>query len=445
LPSIYRGGVVVFIITEHSQKKRIKKFDSRNQNFIKLHLWIMMKPCILLTFFILSLSSCVQEPIDNSLVTPKYIKWEVGLPQDDDFIAIWDPIIHDNLIIFPVKDQGVLLALDEETGDEVWRWTEAKDSYEGADGFGEKSYIYDGVMVISQNNLTYGIDVETGKTLWHDRDEDFGLSFIYGYDDLFVRMFLVPDEKRIIKLGNVVTGEIVELYSYEREDSFAISSNIPMVFNHDGRDLLTFNKIKGLSNSEGYHHNAWVNLFDIYNMSLIWTSDTIPKDYSSDNTAGLRPIYHEGKLLMCSRSIFAYDVDSGELLWRDNSHGNTFEWNTHLTAADGKVFGNNENGYMIALDVETGSELWRTDTGGTGSRIEYYDHKVYINEITRAGMSYLMVLDANTGEVLHDIPSPYEIFGENNWYWDDVITVDQETGLIYTADHNKVMCIELDD
>ena len=447
------GGVVVFIITEHSQERRMKKYDSPNQKFIKFHLWIMMKHWILLNFFILSLGSCVQEPSDKSLVTPKYIKWEVVLPENDDFITIYNPIIFEDLVIIPIEEQGVLLALDKGSGEEIWRWTEARDTYNGADGFGEKNYIYDGVLVTSQNNLTYGIDVTNGETLWHDRNIDSGASFVYGYDQTFVKMFNEYREFRSLRIGDVLTGEMEEVYRFEREDSLNISSNIPMLFEHNGNILSTFNKIKALSTVDGYFQNSWVNLFDINTKDLLWTTDSIPKEYQLDVTAGLRPIYHRGKILMCNRSIYAYDVDTGKLDWWNNSHSNTFAWSTYLTAADGKVFGNNENGYMIALDVETGAELWRTDTGGTGSRIEHHDEKLYIAQITGyyseelnaySPKSSLLVLDANTGEVLHHLQSPYEDDGDHR-YWDDIITVDQETGLIYTADHKKVMCIELDD
>ena len=266
-------------------------------------------------------------------------------------------------------------------------------------------------------------------------------------------MFYEYREFRSLQIGAVMTGDLEEVYRFEREDSMHISSNIPMLFNHNGKLLSTFNKIKAISTDDGYFQNTWVNLIDIDSKELQWTSDSIPKQYQLDNTAGQRPIYHEGKILMCNRSIFSYNVDSGDLVWVDNSHTNTFAWSTYLTAADGKVFGNNENGYMIALDVDTGAELWRTDTGGTGSRIEYDDEKVYISQITGyfikdenryADGSSLLVLDANNGDNLHHIEAPYQT-PDNHQYWDDVITVDQETGLIYTADHNKVMCIELED
>jgi len=82
----------------------MKKCDSPNQNFIKFHLWIMMKHCILITLFILSLGSCKKEPSDNSSQTPDYIKWEVTLPQDDEFITIYDPIIHNGILVLPIDD-----------------------------------------------------------------------------------------------------------------------------------------------------------------------------------------------------------------------------------------------------------------------------------------------------------------------------------------------------
>jgi len=443
----------VFIITEHSQKMRIKKFDSRNQNFIKFDLWIMMKHCILLTFFILSLGSCNPEPSDKSDGTPDYIKWEVTLPQDDDFITIHDPIIYNEIIILPIDDQGVLLALDKLTGDELWRWTEARDTYDGADGFGRWSYIYDNILVIGHRNIFYGLNVETGETIWHENYDLQAITNLFGLEDKVAAIFRIANELVSYELIDIRDGTRQQIIQFDREDIYNVSGHIPKLYEYNNIRYLSFVRKKWISASSGYEEHGWLYNYNLTEDKIEWISDTIPKNSPVLPVPGFLPRVANGKILIESNSIQAYSIETGELDWIDNSHTNTFAWNTHLTAADGKVFGNNENGYMIALDVETGAELWRTDTGGTGSRIEYHDEKLYIAQITGyyseelnaySPKSSLLVLDANTGEVLHHLQSPYEDDGDHR-YWDDVITVDQETGLIYTADHNKVMCIELDD
>ena len=404
-----------------------------------------MKNSLILLLITVLLGSCNKEPNSNSKDTPTFIKWEVVLPQDDDFITIYDPIVHEDLVLIPVDDQGVLIAYNKTTGEEVWRWTDASTAYEGADGFGRWSYIHDDILVTGQRNIFYGIDIKTGNTLWHQNFDLQASGNLFGFDDKVATVFSIADELVSFELIDVYTGQSQQILKFEREDEYDVSGHIPKLYEKDNILYLCFVRAKWLSSVDGYEEYGWLYNYNITNGELEWVTDTIPKNSHLLSVPGFLPRVEGGKILIESNSIQAYNIETGQLDWIDNSHTNTFAWNTHLTAADGKVFGNNENGYMIALDVDTGEELWRTDTGGTGSRIEYYDEKVYINEITRSGASYLMILDANTGEILHDIPSPYEIFGENHWYWDDVITVDQETGLIYTADHNKVMCLELED
>ena len=409
---------------------------------------------ILILIITFSLGSCNIEPSDDlSSVRPDYIKWEVTLPQDDDFISVYDPIMHQDLVIVPVNGQGILLALNKSTGEEVWRWTEARDTYDGADGFGRWSYVYDNILVIGHRNIFYGLDIETGNTIWHQNYELQAIANLFGLNDKVAAVFTNFNEFISYQLVDFFTGETEIIMEFQKNDEYNITSHIPKLYEYRDIHYVTWVRKKWLSSDNGYEEYGWLYNYNLTEGRLEWVSDTIPKNSSILPVPGFLPRVEGDKILIESNSIQAYDIKTGELDWIDNSHTNTFAWNTHLTAANGKVFGNNENGYMIALDVDTGAELWRTDTGGTGSRIEYYDEKVYISQITGyfikdenryADGSSLLVLDANNGDILHHIEAPYQT-PDNHQYWDDVITVDQETGLIYTADHNKVMCIELED
>ena len=395
----------------------------------------------------------MQDPSDNSTEKPDFIKWEITLPHDDDFITIYDPIVYENLVIVPVNEQGIILALNKETGEEVWRWSEARDTYDGADGFGQRNYIYDNIMVMCQRNIFYAIDLNLGETIWHNKNDLQSSSNLFGYEGIVGINFRVPNEAIEYLTLDIYTGETTSITYFSKEDVYNMSGNSPVMHNYNNEIFFAFVQKKWLSSPEGYEEYGWMHNRNLSGDGLKWVTDTIPKNSPLVHVPGL-PYFFEDKIVLVSNSIQCYNLLTGDLDWIDQSHTNTFTWSTGLKISDGKVFGNNENGYMIALDVDTGAELWRTDTGGTGSRIEHYDGKLYIAQITGyyspelndySPKSSLLVLNADTGEVLHHIQAPYENDRENHWYWDDVITVDQETGLIYTADHNKVMCIELED
>ena len=401
------------------------------------------------------LGSCMDfqdENDDREIQQPEYIKWEIELPNDEVFITVHNPMVNDDLVIIPVDNQGVILALDKASGEEVWRWKEARDTYDGADGFGMWNYIYDDILMVGQNNILYAIDVNSGSTLWHERNELSSNNNFFGHEGMVGINFRIPNEMISYQLLDVQTSELKEVVEFNREDIYNMSGNGSVLYSYNDKTYMAFVQKKWLSSENGYEEYGWLYNYNITDEQLEWVSDTIPKNSPILHVPG-HPYIQRGKIVLASNSIQAYDIESGYLDWIDQTHTNTFTWSTGLTAANGKVFGNNENGYMIALDVDTGAELWRTDTGGTGSRIEYYDEKLYISQITGyfikdenryADGSSLLVLDANNGEILHHLEAPYQT-PDNHQYWDDVITVDQETGLIYTADHNKMMCIELED
>lgn len=113
-------------------------------------------------------------------------------------------------------------------------------------------------------------------------------------------------------------------------------------------------------------------------------------------------------------------------------------------AADGKVFGNNESQFFVGLDVHTGEEFFNTPTGGSASKIAYHDGKCYMSSVTAEGLDWLMVLDCETGELIHKIGPPF-VDENREWNYDTVITVDPETGLVYTADHKYLLVYDFEE
>jgi alcohol dehydrogenase (cytochrome c) len=61
-------------------------------------------------------------------------------------------------------------------------------------------------------------------------------------------------------------------------------------------------------------------------------------------------------------AIRAIDPKTGDKVWEYGLH--TKPWAGVLSTAGGLVFGGSDEGYLFALDAQTGKEIWRMNTGG---------------------------------------------------------------------------------
>lgn len=378
----------------------------------------------------------------NGKDLPEYIVWEFDIPSIDSFNSIYDPIIFSGKVIIPDDGGGVLLCLDKETSEELWRWTDARGEYgDFADGFSYSSYIYDDILIVGDRNLLYGIDVNNGETIWHRKGELSGGPFIKGAKDKFVSFEQIFEEKIWINIGDIHTGEIISIYEFERDDQYPVASNLPLIFEYEGITYITFTKIKfGFNEQNEYFEDQWLHLYNVTEAKLEWISDTIPLEYNVSGIAGLRPVFEDGQILLANDAIYSYNIEDGSLEWK-KYYGNSFVLGTHLSAAEGRVYGNNASGFMVSLNVHTGAEYFNVETGSSASRIEINDGKVYIASLTGSGPNSLEVRDAYTGQLLRRMQAPYHN-NSNGRYFDEVITVDPETGYIYTADHELILCID---
>lgn len=242
-------------------------------------------------------------------------------------------------------------------------------------------------------------------------------------------------------MGDVYTGDVQYIFDFERDDEFAISGNLPLLFEYKSIEYVTFTKIKwGYDANNSYVEDQWLHLYNLTEDKLEWVSDTIPLETNISGTAGLRPVFHDGQILLANNTIYSYNIEDGSLEW-SKYYGNSFVLSTHLSADYGRVYGNNASGYMVSLDVHTGEEYFNVTTGGSASRIELNDGKAYIGSLTGVANEVIQVRDAYTGELLRSIDPPY-MTNSNNRHFDNVITVDPETGYIYTADHVDILCFD---
>ena len=349
----------------------------------------------------------------------------------------YDPIIYNDLVIQKIVGRGRIVAFDKTTGEEKWTWKNALDDY-GVDGFSVGHYLFENILVVGWVNLTYGINMNTGQTLWENKATTNAVPFIKGLDEKIVKYDYNPDVEYFIRLGNVTSGDFETIHHWQREDEYFIGNTLPLIFEWQGIEYIVWSQIKWGSPSGVYESHQFLHLYNLDDRKLEWVSDTIPLQYSASGTAGLRPKFHDGQILLDNDAIYSYNVEDGSLEWW-KYYGNGFT-TSRLTCAEGKVFANNDDDYMIALDVHTGSEYWRTTTANGMSHIKYHDGKLYIaggldNEVKRN----LFIIDSQTGEKLvsHRLPGT-ELVGS----FDNIIAVDPETGWVYAGDHEHLLCFD---
>ncbi len=354
-----------------------------------------------------------------------------------------NPIFYEDYVILFIENydlaKGWIECRDKHTLDLIWSWQDAYDQFGfGAKGFGTFSYAYDDILAIAQNNLSYGIDVHTGKTIWFNRDAT-GRSYIRGDRHTIVSTtYDVFKSDASVRIADIRDGRWSYPFRVDQIDSFNVAINTCLPFTWKGNQFVTFTSSKIISSSQKRY--SWLHLYDVEQNKMVWTSDTIPVQFPLSGIPGVQPVFEDGQILLANDAIYSYNIEDGSLEWW-KWFGNSFTFSAHLTAADSKVFANNGDQYFIALDVHTGSEIFRTNSGGSPSRIKFHDNTCYMSGLTTGGPNHLMAFDANSGIVKYDVTAPfYHYVGpEKDWFFDRVCSVDPETGRVFTADHRRLL------
>lgn len=404
-----------------------------------------MKLVLFLTLVLL-VSACVQtlpEPDPSeSIVNLDSIPYLVDtlLLDNGAYCNIETPLIYkDKLIIMitnVITQEGWINCYDKNSLDLMWTWQEAMDEFGvPARGFTSISHVYDGILAVGQSNLTYGIDIETGSTVWKNRDLTIKGS-VFGDRNIISKMSRISskDHHALVK-ADISEGKWSVLHELMKDDSLDVGSGTPRPFSWKGSDYITFISAKWSAAPPLEIH--WLNLYNLSEDRLEWTSDTIPLYHPLSGTPGRQPRFEDGQILLANDAIYSYNVEDGSLEWW-TWYGNSFVLSSQLTTANNTVYANNADQYMLALDVHTGGQKFKTTTGGSSSNIAYHDNKCYLASATVGGTNRMMILDSENGTITRNVRAPFRD-DDSQWIFDKVVSVDPETELVYTGDHRYLL------
>lgn len=144
--------------------------------------------------------------------------------------------------------------------------------------------------------------------------------------------------------------------------------------------------------------------------SVRWTSDLDPEDSISDQTVAYGQVY-----VVVDGALYALDAADGSVLWDNepvttDSSDEVYEFTASTAAANGVVYAvtvdatDDFEGITLALEPETGAEVWRAGGSGGGSQPLATTTAVALDRISYYART---IQDAQTGEEIERASTEY--------------------------------------
>ena len=304
------------------------------------------------------------------------------------------PTLTDTLVIVGL-DSGHLLALDRETGDEIWRFrthrADLEDDYTEDElhrGIhGTAAAHGDIVWIGDYSGWLYAIDHDSGALLWEqDLGGSIGASPVYHQGHIFMAVeFPDPDGKVF-----VVDGETGGLW-YETE----------YLGNHP-HSSVSIDPERGLMFIGA--NNGRFAAFDFVNKEHVWDAWMDEKNEEGElgdikTTAAVGE--HEVYISSWDQKVHAYDIDTGEENWQFATNGYVM---SSPSVYQDTVYMASHDDHLYAIDNSPGlseSERlrWSLNLGSTSTSsptVVPDDNAVFIGD---HGGDITMV-DMDSGDVL---------------------------------------------
>jgi outer membrane protein assembly factor BamB len=147
-----------------------------------------------------------------------------------------------------------------------------------------------------------------------------------------------------------------------------------------------------------WNSQTYLGLYDC--LSNTWVYEKQIMNIPDRNGVLLAPakIYNEKIYANIGYSIVCHELSTGNQLWKKDFL-NDFMFSGFIIE-DGKLIANNEDLFAICLDPDTGRQIWKVNTAGTGSMLSYLNGIVYF---VGGSVRRLFAIDASTGKIVWKI------------------------------------------
>ncbi len=384
----------------------------------------------------------------TELIDPPTIKkevfeliWVTSLHDSKEIVNLNNGQVYDDFYIYSGdKDDSLsLFGFDTTEGIRLWDFNNSSEVSDEID----KSFLFNSNYIGLTSKGLVSVNLDSKVLNW-----EIALSPIYFRtaksskvynDNLYYPVEiggvgLNSDAVAILKI-NLVNGEFTEIYRKENDSSGVKSISPPVVnFNSDGDEIIIFSERP----NEDTSPPATIQDIVAYNVTKkveSWRTSNFSAFYASN---GIHPpiIHNDIVITGGDWSIYAFDINTGQQLWRYQVPGyDQFGiWTTtnHLIHND-RLYVNPSGHPIICLNPIDGSVIWENleDAPNCTDNMIYYEKEDYL-VYTSWGLGSVMIIDALTGELVHRERSEDSTFNNDPVY-------DPETDMFFTSTYKHAI------
>ncbi len=346
--------------------------------------------------------------------------WKKDLSEEDFIWVNTVPIFHKNLVIVPgssSQNRGMLVALDTNTGEEIWRWSDYVDGYDFEEVNSEELYNRkDNIVIYNNNNRFCALDLNNGTTLWKEKragsatssdiqifEENYYTSYEIAESDI-LRQILIKGDIFSESWQEIVEAPIEQIQLFNNFYGLLVGESLYREEN-DVHAFLVFSENVDVFSSK--HFNSYVS-YNITKQEFDFEKVRI-KDTASHTVSDNPVLIKEMAIINVGEAIYGINKRIGEILWsrKDFASGNGNGIFTSRKYKD-RFFAVNVLGdtrRVMELDPQNGSTKWiDTGNGGSAYRPMYFLNNV-LYFISR-GDGFIYAYDINSGKLLWKLKSP---------------------------------------
>jgi outer membrane protein assembly factor BamB len=322
------------------------------------------------------------------------------------------------------------------------------------------NYQKENILIGTEGRKLYRQNLSTGEYEWVHVLGAYIDHWISGIDSIFFLLNVENDPENGYPVtsayfGNIINGNtelflIPDLGELPEPDMGRVTWSIggfrylkPFKNDTTGEIMLLcyYAKQYYLPNSDNQVSQSYLGLYNFTKKK--WVYDLIGLgDYNF--LEGFTPtiigdkVYHtlSGGVAEC-RMIY-----TGDLIWR-NEGDYDYSFNGSIVINNYMIVLDNRYGYLRALDISTGNEVWHHENIFTASEMQQLNGVVYFAAVTK---SAIYAVDAATGDYLWRLKSPDEKNDPYNSFMVDFCTVipgqDGEKGRVVVSSFTHAYCYE---
>lgn len=394
----------------------------------------------LLAFIIILSYSCNKD--DNRIAKEPELVWSSPL-KGDTLVLTMKPVIYQNIVLHSQvvlgNDYTPIVAYDKNTGEKLWSWHDYFIVGEVFYGSNHKMILYENYLTFSTNGKNvYTIDLSTGQTVWRTPNDGLGGNRnISSLENLIFHVTLLPGRSEYhLNIVDIHTGNWQTIYTTQAEADYLPDLTVPSYYiNEIGDTLLLF-----LNNRYSFDVQKGHPELICYNLTK---SEVVYEKEITSPTNGYGVVreplvYNDNVYFHVGPYVYCYDIMTGERRWSKLLED--IVGSISFILEDDRLFVGIEglDPKLYAIEPNTGMQLWKIESSGTSSMMDYYDGVIYFNG---GGNGLLHAVNAQTGEYIWQYTSP-DLEEHSGAWFDSFITIDKETGRIHTANFLNALCFE---